>query len=254
MCCASSPIRADGPCGWWSILTRRASPTPGWRLWRRPSIDRPSPPLGAHLGHGPPDNKGHQRSVSDTPVPPFIWGNVRCQALPLGWFFPDTEEVTGSNPVAPTIILAGHGVANVEPVALATWLGRAGAARRPRRRAHMRLPGPSPLPTGSAMTTHSSRGSRPDGRPARVPCTTSRQPTPYPSAVATDGRPSRRSGLPGRSGAASPRSTTRPRSAADAPPPAYTRPPQRYPQPCLLGPSTQPPGTGRTTPNSTRPS
>jgi hypothetical protein len=41
-------------------------------------------------------------------------------------WFADTEEVTGSNPVAPTIILAGHGVASVERIALATWLGRVG--------------------------------------------------------------------------------------------------------------------------------
>jgi hypothetical protein len=30
----------------------------------------------------------------DTPDLPFAWGNARCQPLPLGWFFPDTEAVT----------------------------------------------------------------------------------------------------------------------------------------------------------------
>lgn len=45
-----------------------------------------SGPLGAHLGHGPPDNKGHQRPASDTPVLLVIWRNARCQSLPLSWF------------------------------------------------------------------------------------------------------------------------------------------------------------------------
>jgi hypothetical protein len=46
---------------------------------------------GAQLGHRPPDNKGHQRSASDTPILLFIWRNGRCQSLLLDWFFPDTE-------------------------------------------------------------------------------------------------------------------------------------------------------------------
>jgi hypothetical protein len=49
--------------------------------------------LGAHLGHGPPDNRGHERSVPDTWVLPFTSANVRCQRAPLAWFFPDTEAV-----------------------------------------------------------------------------------------------------------------------------------------------------------------
>jgi hypothetical protein len=53
MCCASSPIRMDGSCEWWSILTGRASPTPGWRLWRRPSK--------AH--HGVRSRRGHYTLV-----------------------------------------------------------------------------------------------------------------------------------------------------------------------------------------------
>ena len=43
--------------------------------------------LGAHLGHGPPDNRGHERSVPDTWVLPFTSANVRCQRAPLAWFF-----------------------------------------------------------------------------------------------------------------------------------------------------------------------
>jgi hypothetical protein len=50
----------------------------------------------SHLGHGPPDNKGHERSLPDTHVPLFIWRNVRCQPLPLDWFFPRTEAVAWS--------------------------------------------------------------------------------------------------------------------------------------------------------------
>ena len=53
------------------------------------------------------------------------------------------------------------------------------------------------------MTTQSSRGSRPRWPPRTVPpAAPSRQPHPCPSAVASDRRPSRRSGLPGRSGPA----------------------------------------------------
>jgi hypothetical protein len=78
------------------------------------------------------------------------------------------------------------------------------------------------------------------------------QPAPCLAQSPATGRPLRRSGLPGRSAAASRPSTTRPRSAADAPPLASTRPPQRCPRPGLLGPSTEPLGTGRTTWNSPR--
>ena len=49
--------------------------------------------LGAHLGHVPPDNHGHDRSLLDTRDLPFAWGNARCQSLPLAWFFPETEAV-----------------------------------------------------------------------------------------------------------------------------------------------------------------
>jgi hypothetical protein len=59
-------------------------------------------PLGACLGHGPADTSGHERSLPDTQVLLFTCRNDQCQPLPLDWFFPDTEEVTGSNPVAPT--------------------------------------------------------------------------------------------------------------------------------------------------------
>jgi hypothetical protein len=43
--------------------------------------------FGACLGHGPPDNKGYERSVSDTPILLLIWRNALCQPLHLGWFF-----------------------------------------------------------------------------------------------------------------------------------------------------------------------
>jgi len=85
------------------------------------------------------------------------------------------------------------------------------------------LPGPSIRTSGSAMTTQSSHGSRPRWPPRTVPCGSIAPAPPCPSAVASDRRPSRRYGLPGRSGAASRQSATRPRSAADAPPPACTR-------------------------------
>jgi hypothetical protein len=147
--------------------------------------------------------------------------------------FADTEEVTGSNPVAPTTILAGHGVASVEPVPLATWLGRAGAARRPRRQARLISPGPSTLTPGSATTTQSSRSSRPRWPPRTVPCGNLAPATPCPSAVASDRRPSRQSGLPGRSGAASPK----------APPGPGPRPtlPRRPAHDSAAVPATMPP-------------
>jgi hypothetical protein len=50
--------------------------------------------FGACLGHGPPDNSGHKRRLTDTSALPFTWGNAECQPLPIHWFFPDTEEVT----------------------------------------------------------------------------------------------------------------------------------------------------------------
>jgi hypothetical protein len=49
--------------------------------------------FGACLGHGPPDNSGHKRRLTDTSVLPFTWGNAECQPLPIHWFFPDTEAV-----------------------------------------------------------------------------------------------------------------------------------------------------------------
>jgi hypothetical protein len=54
--------------------------------------------FGACLGHGPPDNSGHKRHLTDTSALPFTWGNARCQQLPLDWFFPDTEAVMGAAP------------------------------------------------------------------------------------------------------------------------------------------------------------
>jgi hypothetical protein len=140
--------------------------------------------------------------------------------------FADTEEVTGSNPVAPTIILAGHGVAGVEPVALATWLGRAGAARRPRRRARMRLPGPSTRPSGSAITTQRSRSSRSDGRPARCPAQPRANQPPARAQSPATGAPG--GGLARLVGRVQP-----PAKAPPGPgprrrsPPACTRPPHR---------------------------
>jgi hypothetical protein len=149
---------------------------------------------------------------------------VPCKAatdLAKGRAWSDTEEVTGSNPVAPTPILAGHGVAGVAPVALATWPGRTGAARRPRRRARLVLPGPSTRTSGPLTTTESSRDSRPSWPPTRHRAATPRQPTPLPERR----RQRRDASLaaawpPGRSGAASRPSPTRPR-----PPPTLPRRP-----------------------------
>jgi hypothetical protein len=53
-------------------------------------------PAWACLGHGPADNSRHWRSISDTPDLLFMWVNARYQPLPLGWFFSDTEGVTGA--------------------------------------------------------------------------------------------------------------------------------------------------------------
>jgi hypothetical protein len=126
--------------------------------------------------------------------------------------FADTEEVTGSNPVAPTTILAGHSVAGVDPIALTTCLGRAGAARHPRRRARLILPGPSTRSSGPATTTHRSRGRRaqmagPHGA-VRQPRASANSPAPAQSPAT--GRP--RGGLASWSvsAAASSPSTTRP--------------------------------------------
>src|SRR5215211_9357445 len=58
--------------------------------------------FGACLGHGRADNCGHVRSLTDSSIPLSTWRNTGCQRLWIEWFFPDTEEVTGSNPVAPT--------------------------------------------------------------------------------------------------------------------------------------------------------
>jgi hypothetical protein len=42
--------------------------------------------------------QGHQRFVPDTLILLFISRNARCQSLPLGRFFPDTETVMGAAP------------------------------------------------------------------------------------------------------------------------------------------------------------
>jgi hypothetical protein len=98
------------------------------------------------------------------------------------------------------------------------------------------------------MTTHSSHGSRPDGHPRTVPWATARQPLPYPSAAASDRRPPRRSGLPGR--VRLPPKHHPAQSAADAPPPTCTRPAQRCPHPCSSG--RRPSHRGRAGPPGTR--
>ena len=56
---------------------------------------------------------------------------VPCKAatdLAKGRAWPDTEEVTGSNPVAPTTVLTGQGPVSAWPTALLTCGGRAAAA------------------------------------------------------------------------------------------------------------------------------
>jgi hypothetical protein len=54
-------------------------------------------------------------------------GRARARSS-AGERFPDTEEVTGSNPVAPTTVLAGHGPFSTWRTALLTRRGRAAAA------------------------------------------------------------------------------------------------------------------------------
>src|SRR5215208_661109 len=93
----------------------------------------------------------HLTPAYHPPCPPRSWPFPRTTQWPWGlrlaatWEnggahsasppFADTEEVTGSNPVAPTTVLAGHSVVDPEPVSLTSWLGRAGAAPHPHRRA-----------------------------------------------------------------------------------------------------------------------
>jgi hypothetical protein len=94
-CGRSGPSRTCGlRCPW-----TRAAPYRGDRGLPVP-VRHGRLALGAHLGHSPPDNHEHGRSLADTPELPFAWGNARCQPLLQDWFFPDTEGVTGSNPVA----------------------------------------------------------------------------------------------------------------------------------------------------------
>jgi hypothetical protein len=110
----------------------------------------------------------------------------------------------------------------------ATSLGRAGAALGPHAirgaRVRLVLRSPSTQTAGSTTTTKSSCGSRPPGPPYTVPCGyVALQPASCPSAVASDGHSSRRSGLPGRLGAASRPSTPPAQVRGRRSPPAGTR-------------------------------
>jgi hypothetical protein len=51
--------------------------------------------------------------LSRTPQTCHLPWNARCQPFSLGWFFPDTEGVTGSNPVAPTMSALARAFANL---------------------------------------------------------------------------------------------------------------------------------------------
>jgi hypothetical protein len=95
--------------------------------------------------------------LSRTPRSCHLSGEMfGCQSLPLDWFFPDTEEVTGSNPVAPTTVFAGQNVVGARAGQLTSWLGRAGAARHPGPPSSWAFEA-SPLgPAGSTTTTQSS--------------------------------------------------------------------------------------------------
>jgi hypothetical protein len=147
--------------------------------------------------------------------------------------FADTEEVTGSNPVAPTTVLAGHSVVDPEPVSLTSWLGRAGAAPHPHRRAR----GPfQARPLGhqarqrprSVVVLQANMLATPRCSNARGPA------LPCPGSAGSDGRP--HVGLAS-SWPVSGRARSQPapgpdpaRSATAAPPPAYAPPPQHRPQ------------------------
>ena len=160
-------------------------------------------------------------------------GRARARSS-AGERFPDTEEVTGSNPVAPTTILARQSAAGAKPGAPPAHLGRAGAARPSAPSSSLALPSPSTPASGSTTTTERSRAParwQPRGGCGNVAL----QPAPLAWRRRWRWAPLRRSGLPGRSAAAAPPEHNPARSAADAPPLAYTRPPQRCPQPCLLG-------------------
>jgi hypothetical protein len=158
--------------------------------------------------------------------------------------FADTEEVTGSNPVAPTTILPVHSVASVEPVALATWLGRAGAARRPRRRARLILPDPSTPTSGSGTTTQSSHGSRPSWPPRTVPCGNLAPATPLPQRSHQQQAPLA-AVWPARSVGCSlpPKHHPAQVRGRHSPTGLHTTC-AAVPASMLLGPSTEPPGTG----------
>jgi hypothetical protein len=93
----------------------------------------------------------------------------------------DTEEDTGSNPVAPTNILPAHSVAGAEPVSLTSWLGRAGAARPSSPPNSLVLSSPPTRASGSTTTTYSSRGTGQAGSPRGAVRQPRTPPTPLPS-------------------------------------------------------------------------
>jgi hypothetical protein len=161
---------------------------------------------------------------------------VPCKAatdLAKGRAWPDTEEVTGSNPVAPTTVLAGHSVVGHEPVSLTSWLGRAGAAPHLHRRARgpfqARLPGDQARQRPRSVVVLQAK------LPATPRCSNALGPAlPCPGSAGSDGRP--HVGLAS-SWPVSGRVRSQPapgpdpaRSATAAPPPAYPPPPQHRPQ------------------------
>jgi hypothetical protein len=137
------------------------------------------------------------------------------------------------------------------PGAPPAHLGRAGAARPSSPSRSLALPSPSTRASGSTTTTERGRAPAKMAATRRVRERRTSAST-LPGAVASEGAPLRRSGLPGWSAAASPPEHNPARSAADAPPLASTRPPQRCPYPGRLGPSTEPLGGTDPGPHGTR--
>src|SRR5512133_1224449 len=151
----------------------------------------------------------------------------------------------------PPAIVAGQSAAGSELGALATGLGRAGAARPSRPAPPVAPPGPPTRPSGSATTTH--RGRAPSSRMAatrRVQPPRAAACSRAHSAAAREGRSDRRPGLPGRSGQAwplRPAPNRQPGSATDLPLTNATSaasPASQPPRPLIEpSPARRPPGS-----------
>jgi hypothetical protein len=140
----SSPVirsALGGPCR--PVTGRRPPGVPsGGRSARSGTAVWPSGSGKGLQNPVPRFNSGHRLHpvAADHPRPYDRRARARSSA---GERFPDTEEVTGSNPVAPTTILAGQSTTVRAPVAPPACLGRGRAARPPRSRALTALSEPS---------------------------------------------------------------------------------------------------------------